>query len=64
MDSDERRNEKKNRYALLGNSKLLKSVWIRPFGLQIDTINEKLLDYNAYIICFCGPFLYFILYFL
>lgn len=64
MDSDERRNEKKNWNTLSSDSEFSKPVWLRPIGLQIDTINEKLLDYNAYIICICGPILYFILYFI
>ena len=64
MEGDERNYKKKTRNTLSSNSELPKPIRLRPFGLQIDTINRKLLDYNAYIICVGGPILYLILYFL
>lgn len=64
MDSHERRNKKKTWDDLSNHSKLPKPIWLRPFGLQIDTVNRRLLDYNAYIICIGGPILYLILYLL
>jgi hypothetical protein len=64
MDIYERRTKKENRNLLPSNSDIPKSIWLRPFGLQIDTINRQLLDYNAYIICVGSPILYLILYLL
>jgi hypothetical protein len=61
MDGDERRNTKETRDSLPSNSKLSEPIWLRHTGLQIDTINERLLDYNAYIICVGAPILYLIL---
>lgn len=63
MEGDERNNKKKTRNSVSSNSKLPEPIWVRPFSLQIDTVNKKLLDYNAYIICICAPILYIILYF-
>lgn len=64
MESDEGSKQKKTRDSMSSDSKLSKPIRVRPSSLQIDTINERLLDYNAYIVCCCGPILYFILYFL
>jgi hypothetical protein len=64
MDSDERGDTKKNRNSMSGDSEFSEPIWVRPFGVQIDTINQGLLDYNAYIICVCGPILYIILHLL
>jgi hypothetical protein len=38
-----------------------KPFWFRHFGLQTDTINERLLAYNVRVICFGGPIIWFIL---
>lgn len=64
MEGDERRNKKENRYHLSCDSDIPKPVWLRYFGLPIDTINEGLLGYNAYTLCVGGPILYFIFYLL
>lgn len=64
MDSHERSIEKKTRDNEFSGGKFFEPIWLRYFGLQDDAINRGLLDYNAYIICVCGPILYFILYFL
>lgn len=64
MESDERGNTKKTRNTVSYNGDISKPIWVRPSCLQIDTINERLLDYNAYIICCCGPILYLILSFI
>ena len=64
MEGHGRKDKKKPRDSMSSDSKLPEPIWLRPFGLQTDTINRGLLDYNAYIICFCGPILYLILYFI
>lgn len=61
MDSHERSIKKKTRNNEFGGGKFFESIWLRYFGLQDDAINRGLLDYNAYIICVCGPILYLIL---
>jgi len=60
MESDERRNKKETRDSLPCNSNLSEPIWVRYSRLQIDTINEGLLGYNAYTICIGGPILYII----
>ena len=60
MESDERRNKKEDRNPLPCDSNLSEPIWVRHSRLQIDTINEGLLGYNAYTLCIGGPILYLI----
>ena len=34
---------------------------VRYFGLPLDAVNERLLDYNVRSLCICVPIIYFIL---
>jgi hypothetical protein len=43
---------------------LPKPFWVRHFGLQTDTINQRLLAYNVRVICLGGPILWLVLYFI
>ena len=61
MDSDDQRKTRNN---VLNNSNILKSIWIRYSSIQINAINKRLLDYNAYYVCVCAPILWFISIFL
>jgi hypothetical protein len=42
-------------------SDLPKPIWVRYFGVQTDTINERLLEHNVFVVCFCGPIIWAIL---
>lgn len=60
MDNDGDKQEE-TRNNMSSDSEFSESFWIRFTGLQIDTINQRLLDYNAYTICVGCPILYIIL---
>ena len=64
MEGDERNKKKKLGNNVSNSSNLSKSLWVRYLGIQADTINDGLLDYNAYTICVCAPILYLIFYFI
>lgn len=48
MDSEEKSNEKNDGDNLANDSDVPKPFWVRPFGLQNDRINKRLLEYNVY----------------
>jgi hypothetical protein len=64
MDSDDKSEQEKTWYDELSDSEFSEPIWVRYFGLQTNTINKGLLDYNVYTICICCPILYFIFYLL
>jgi len=64
MDSDICDKQEDAGDSLPSNSNLSQSFWVRHFGLQTDTINQRLLEYNVRVICFCGPILWLLLSFL
>lgn len=60
MDCGESSRQESTGDSLPSNSDIPKPSWVRHIGLQTDNINQRLLDYNAYIICVCSPILWFI----
>jgi len=60
MENDEGDTKKTTGNNLPSNCDISKPIWVRYPCLQIDAINRRLLDYNAYIVCGCGPILYLI----
>ena len=61
MGNDEGSKQESTGDSLSSTSDIPKPIWVRHIGIQTDNINQRLLDYNARIICFCGPILWFIL---
>ena len=47
MDSEENSNEKSDRDSMSDDSDFSKPIWVRHFSLQTDTVNKRLLEYNA-----------------
>jgi hypothetical protein len=47
MESDEGSKQKSIGNSLSGDSDFSKPIWVRHFGVQTDTINKRLLDYNV-----------------
>jgi hypothetical protein len=47
MESDSYRNEKENGDSQLDDSDLSKPFWVRYFGIQTDSINQRLLEHNV-----------------
>lgn len=60
MDSDEGNKQKENRYFLSSDSDFSKPIWLRYPSIQVESINKRLLDYNAYYVCICAPILWII----
>ena len=50
MDSDEVDRQKSTRDSLSSDCNFSKPIWVRHFGVQTDTINKRLLDYNVHSI--------------
>ena len=48
MDSDEGSKQKSTGDSLSGDSDFSKPIWVRHLGVQTDTINTRLLDYNVH----------------
>ena len=61
MDSDSHRNEKENGNSQLDDSDLSKPIWVRHFGLQNDSINKRLLEYNVRSLWIGVPIVIFVL---
>ena len=64
MDGGECIKQEDSGDSLPSDRDLPKPFWVRHIGLQTDTINQRLLAYNVHAICFCGPILWFLLYFI
>lgn len=47
MDSDEDDRQKSTRDSLSSDCNFSKPIWVRHIGIQTDTINQRLLDYNV-----------------
>jgi hypothetical protein len=60
MDGEEQSDKKSDGDSLSNDFDFSEPIWVRYSRLQIDTINEGLLGYNAYTICIGGPILYII----
>jgi hypothetical protein len=50
MDSDCYRKKKENGDSQLDDSDLSKPFWVRHFGVQNDSIDKRLLEYNVHSI--------------
>ena len=48
MDSDEGSEQKSTGDGLPHDSNFSKPIWVRHLGVQTDTINKRLLDYNVH----------------
>ena len=64
MDGGECIKQEDSGDSLPSDRDLPKPFWVRYFGVQIDTINQRLLEYNVRALCICGPVLWFVLYFI
>lgn len=47
MDSERNSNEESDGDSLPNDSDFSKPIWVRYFGLQTNTINQRLLEYNV-----------------
>lgn len=47
MEGDSYRNEKENGDSQLDDGDLSKPFWVRLFGIQTDSIDQRLLEYNV-----------------
>lgn len=63
MDN-ERDTKKEDRNNLSSDSNIPKPFWVRYSGLQDYSINQGLLDYNAYIVFVGTPILWIISFFI
>ncbi len=61
MDNSDSDKQKDSRYCMFRSGHLPKPIWVRYFGVQTDTINERLLEHNVFVVCFCGPIIWAIL---
>jgi hypothetical protein len=61
MDGDSYRHEKENGDNQLDDSDLSKPFWVRYFGLQTDTIDQRLLEYNVRSLWIGLPIVIFVL---
>ena len=50
MDSDEVDRQKSTRDSLSSDCDFSKPIWVRHSGVQADTINKRLLEYNVHSI--------------
>lgn len=64
MDGEEQRNEKGDSDSLSNDSDFSKPIWVRYFGLQTNTINQRLLEYNVRSIYIGIPIILIVLSFL
>ena len=60
-DYDSTNKEKSNGYYFSSNRYFSKPVWVRYFGLQTDSVNERLLEYNVRAILVSVPIVLFVL---
>lgn len=63
MDGGESIKQEDSGDSLPSDRDLPKPFWVRYFGVQTNTINQRLLEYNVRALCICGPILWFVLYF-
>lgn len=61
MDGEEHRNEKGDSDSLSNDSDLSKPIWVRYFGLQTNTVNQRLLEYNVRSIWISIPIILIVL---
>ena len=61
MDSERNSNEKSDGDSLPNDSDFSKPVWVRYFGLQTDSVNQRLLEYNVRAIFVSIPIILFVL---
>jgi hypothetical protein len=61
MDSERNSNEKSDGDSLPNDSDFSKPVWVRYFGLQTESVNQRLLEYNVRAIFVSIPIILFVL---
>jgi hypothetical protein len=61
MDSERNSNEKSDGDSLPNDSDFSKPVWVRYFGIQTDSVNQRLLEYNVRAIFVSIPIILFVL---
>jgi len=61
MDSERRSNEKSDGDSMSNDSDFSKPVWVRYFGLQTDSVNQRLLEYNVRAVFLGVPIILFVL---
>jgi hypothetical protein len=61
MDSERNSNEKSDGDSLSNDSDFSKPVWVRYFGIQTDSVNQRLLEYNVRAIFVSIPIILLVL---
>lgn len=61
MDSERYSNEKSDGDYMSNDSDFSKPVWVRYFGLQTDSVNQRLLEHNVRAVFLGVPIILFIL---
>lgn len=61
MEGESNSNEKSDGDSLPNDSDFSKPFWVRYFGLQTDTINQRLLEHNVRAIFIGIPIIVFVL---
>jgi hypothetical protein len=61
MDSERNSNEKSDGDSLPNDSDFSKPLWVRYFGLQTESVNQRLLEYNVRSIFVSVPIILFVL---
>lgn len=61
MDSERHSNEKSDGDSMSNDSDFSKPVWVRYFGLQTDSVNQRLLEYNVRAVFLGVPIILFVL---
>ena len=61
MDSERNSNEESDGDSLPNDSDFPKPVWVRHFGLQTDSVNQRLLEYNVRAIFISIPIILLVL---
>lgn len=61
MDSERNSNEKSDGDSLPNGSDFSKPIWVRYFGIQTDSVNQRLLEYNVRAIFVSIPIILFVL---
>ena len=61
MDSEGYRNKESDGDSLPNDSDFPKPVWVRHFGLQTDSVNQRLLEYNVRAIFISIPIILLVL---
>jgi hypothetical protein len=61
MDKSDNDKQEGDRYTMFGSGQLSKPVWVRYFGFQTNSVNQRLLEYNVRAIFISIPIVLFVL---